>query len=139
MRCDAGMEVVGLETLDEQMEALASLEAAIDADAILQLLEFGPGRDRGLVRDADRPLRQEKVSLLVPLLDRAPEFAAMAATMDETEDALVIVRNRRMHERLLPLLESGNVFVGVGALHLSGETGLVEMLRGSGYDVTRVP
>ena len=121
------------------MAALASLEALIDAEALLQLIEFGPEVTEDWYATLIELYLQEKVSLLVPLLDRAPEFAAMAATMDETEDALVVVRNHRMHERLLPLLAAGNAFVGVGALHLSGEIGLVELLRGSGYTVTRVP
>ena len=42
-----------------------------------------------------------------------------------------------MATRLAPLLAQGGVFVAVGALHLPGETGLVEALRGAGWRVTR--
>lgn len=135
----AGLNVVGLESLDEQMEALASLEAAIDAEALLQFVELGPQVTEDWYATLIDLYLRETVSLLMPLLDRVPEFAAMAASMDEAEDALVVIRNHRMHERLLPLLDEGNVFVGVGALHLSGDIGLVELLRKSGYIVTRVP
>ena len=35
-------------------------------------------------------------------------------------------------------MEEGPTFVAVGALHLVGETGLVEGLRNAGYAVERV-
>ncbi|MET0052309.1 MAG: TraB/GumN family protein [Candidatus Thiodiazotropha sp.] len=46
-------------------------------------------------------------------------------------------RNRRMAERMLPLLDQGRVFIAVGALHLAGETGLIALLRQQGYKVSR--
>ncbi|MET0089535.1 MAG: TraB/GumN family protein [Candidatus Thiodiazotropha sp.] len=46
-------------------------------------------------------------------------------------------RNRRMAERMLPLLDQARVFVAVGALHLAGETGLIALLRQQGYKVSR--
>ena len=36
------------------------------------------------------------------------------------------------------LLEKGNAFIAVGALHLVGSTGLVAVLRARGYTVTAV-
>jgi uncharacterized protein YbaP (TraB family) len=81
---------------------------------------------------------EERIALLMPLFDRVPRYAATATAMTDIEGSLIIDRNHRMHERLLPVLDDGGVFVGVGALHLSGETGLVELLRGSGYTVIRV-
>jgi uncharacterized protein YbaP (TraB family) len=43
-----------------------------------------------------------------------------------------------MRDAALPLLAEGGLFVGVGAGHLSGPEGLVELLRQSGYTVTAV-
>ena len=45
-------------------------------------------------------------------------------------------RNRRMVARLVSQLEKGTVFVGVGALHLPGELGLVKLLRERGYTLS---
>jgi hypothetical protein len=56
----------------------------------------------------------------------------------ELEQQLVHDRNRRMAERLRPYLNSGGVFVAVGALHLPGPTGLLELLRQQGYQVQAV-
>lgn len=42
-------------------------------------------------------------------------------------------RNRRMVHRLQPYLEQGNSFIAIGALHLAGPAGLVQLLRRQGF------
>jgi uncharacterized protein YbaP (TraB family) len=60
------------------------------------------------------------------------EFAAM-------EEALVNARNRAW----IPVIEAaaakGPLFVGFGALHLSGEEGVLNLLAQNGWTVTRLP
>lgn len=47
-------------------------------------------------------------------------------------------RNIRMAGRAAPLLGEGNAFIAVGAMHLIGEKGLVELFRKQGYVMTRL-
>lgn len=47
-------------------------------------------------------------------------------------------RNTRMIERMQPQLRAGNAFIAVGALHLYGERGLLNLLAQRGYQLTRV-
>ena len=47
-------------------------------------------------------------------------------------------RNRTWMPGLSSELSRGGAFVAVGALHLPGEGGLVELLRGRGFTVTRI-
>jgi uncharacterized protein YbaP (TraB family) len=54
------------------------------------------------------------------------------------EEELIDKRNKRMAERSKPLIDKGNAFIAVGALHLPGKTGLVELLRSAGYKVIPV-
>jgi uncharacterized protein YbaP (TraB family) len=63
------------------------------------------------------------------------EPAAKAYFMEQGIDA----RNRRMLESLLPELESKRVFVAIGALHLPGKSGLIELLRKEGFDLKPLP
>lgn len=42
-------------------------------------------------------------------------------------------RNRRMLARVIPYLKQGNAFIAIGALHLAGPEGVVNLLRDQGY------
>lgn len=51
---------------------------------------------------------------------------------------MVTTRNRKMVEKAAPILERGGAFIAIGALHLPGQDGLVELFRRKGYNVSRV-
>ncbi|MCR4347899.1 MAG: TraB/GumN family protein [Sulfuricaulis sp.] len=57
---------------------------------------------------------------------------------EEVMDRLLAKRNRRMVERMVPILKQGGAFMAVGAAHLPGETGLLYRLEKAGYRVTVV-
>ena len=58
--------------------------------------------------------------------------------IDEFQRRLFDERNLVMRDRALPLIEKGGAFIAVGALHLSGDTGLVALLRLTRLKVTPV-
>jgi len=47
-------------------------------------------------------------------------------------------RNHTMLERMQPRLKEGNAFIAVGALHLTGKTGLLNLLTQQGYKVKAI-
>ncbi|MDH3378942.1 MAG: TraB/GumN family protein [Gammaproteobacteria bacterium] len=55
---------------------------------------------------------------------------------DEMMERIVDKRNVTMVERLVSTLELGGAFVAIGALHLPGDGGVLQMLRSEGFDVT---
>jgi len=129
----AGLKVVGLETLEQQLSFLEDMPMDLQLNLLDQALE-----DHGLVGEIHRQMvdsylsgnLQSLKSQAEEQLDRlAPD--AKRYFMEQGIDA----RNRRMLDTLLPHFESGRVFVAVGALHLPGETGLVSLLRKAGYDL----
>ena len=71
---------------------------------------------------------QERPVFALPLMERMPDLAVMAEATQDMQPTLIDERNLRMRDRLLPILEKGEAFVAVGAMHLSGENGLVELL-----------
>jgi len=50
----------------------------------------------------------------------------------------LIDRNRKMVQRMVPLINQGGAFFAVGAMHLTGKAGLLRLLEARGYTVSRV-
>ena len=81
------------------------------------------------------------IAAIMPTLEAAFPNGGMLVGAGEGyadfEKTLIDERNLHMVEAMEPLLEKGNGFVAVGALHLPGEKGIVETLRARGWSVTR--
>lgn len=76
---------------------------------------------------------------------RRGDVAALAAATappalpPERHALLFTRRNQRWVERLAPALARGGLFVAVGAGHLPGRDGLLDLLRTRGYSARRLP
>ena len=64
-----------------------------------------------------------------------PELRPLKQVFDQR---LLYDRNARMIERMQPQLKTGAAFIAVGALHLYGDRGLLNLLARDGYRITRV-
>lgn len=129
----AGKAVVGLETAEEQTAVFADLshseQLALLRQAVAESARLGDEMERMtrayLEKDLDT-LRQQHESSLKEL---------PGALGGKFNRRLLTARDSRMAERMAPILEEGDSFVAVGALHLRG---IVRRLRGDGYTVTAV-
>jgi uncharacterized protein YbaP (TraB family) len=129
----AGKRVVSLETIEEQLGVLDDLPMAVQIDMLRQTLDS---------LDEIESARAATVEAYVSGdLDRIVAiYKSLVADMPQRqvrlfETRVIEDRNRRMAERMEPLLRGGDCFVAVGALHLPGKTGLIRLLRGRGYRV----
>lgn len=129
--------VAGLETVDEQIAIFNSFNDVFDAEMLLDLAESDVEIIESVFATLADAYARETVSIYELVLERLPEFSEDMAAFDAVMFHLIDERNLRMHERLLPILDEGSAMVAVGALHLPGDTGLVALLRQSGYTVTR--
>lgn len=132
----AGKTVLGLETVDEQIE---TLDGMVAADQMLML--DSTLQDAGQIEQVFTSLRDAYLARdLVTVYDllNAEKTRDATGAVDRFEQRLIIDRNRRMVERMDKLLRQGNAFVGVGALHLPGTHGILQLLSDEGYQVTRV-
>jgi uncharacterized protein len=135
----AGKQVKGVETLAEQLEAMASLPMDFHVRALVSAARY-PQYTADMMETTLQLYLNGQIGLVFPAgAYFAPEknvgdFKDMALF----EEKLITVRNHHMADRADPMLAKGNVFMAVGALHLLGDQGLVELLRKKGYKATPV-
>jgi uncharacterized protein YbaP (TraB family) len=134
---DAGVKVIGLETAEEQLATIVSMRPQVVA-ALLTLAARDPALNDNLYATMLRLYRESRPAEIVAISDALGGLSeAERAAQDEFMLALLQGRNSTMAERAAPLLASGGAFIAVGALHLSGKTGLIERFRAMGYSVTK--
>lgn len=131
-----GLEVMALETLDEQLGFLQGFDEDSQVEMVRQAVEDFDRMDDlfealiGAYLDGDLD-RLEALS--------RQEFDRMGSEIAEHfEQVGLVERNQHMVERALPYLREGGLVIAVGALHLPGEDGLIELLRTEGFAVEGV-
>ena len=135
---DSGVKVIGLETAEEQLAAIANMRPEVAA-TLLTLTARDPGLNDNLYATMLRLYRESRPAEILAVSDALGGLSdTERAAQDEFMLALLQARNATMAERAAPLLASGGAFIAVGALHLAGKTGLVERFRAQGYTVTKV-
>ncbi|MBO0664325.1 TraB/GumN family protein [Jiella sp. MQZ9-1] len=137
----AGKQVEGLETGVEQLKTMAAIPLKEQMDSFVALLAI-ENRIGDVFETMIELYLEEHVSTMIPAIEAAvPDGGVMVGAgegYNSFEEKVILERNRRMADRMVPLLDKGGTFVAVGALHLTGDKGLVALLRGKGYRVTRV-
>jgi len=133
-----GKALKGLETLVEQISALDSLPVEPQVQGLVQTLELGD-----TLKDVIETMSQLYLSgdtgMIMPMMRAAAREADEdAAAYADFEQRIIVDRNHIMATRATPILSGGNVFMAVGALHLPGPEGVIELLRGEGFTVTAV-
>jgi uncharacterized protein YbaP (TraB family) len=133
----AGLKVIGLETLEEQLSFLESMpmeqQLALLDQALDEFDRIGEIHDEMVELYLAGDLRGLEAKTDEQLGELAPQ--ARQYFVDEG----IVARNRRMVKALLPKLAEGTVFIAVGALHLPGESGLIQSLRDQGYELRPLP
>jgi uncharacterized protein YbaP (TraB family) len=130
--------VVGLESVDEQLKVISSISPELAASQLKSMAHGGSFADGGYATLLSL-YQQKRPTAALAVLDAAPGITAEGrrATAELTLK-LLADRNDTMAERAAPLLDKGGAFIAVGALHLSGKRGLIELFRKRGFAVTKV-
>jgi uncharacterized protein YbaP (TraB family) len=133
---EQGKSVHGLETVEEQLNVF---EALPEKDQVLLLqdaVENFPELDALHAELLDAYKQRDLAGLMA--LNKAAMQAGDQQLADEFQQHLVVDRNHRMSDRMQVYLRQGKVFIAVGALHLPGEEGLLNLLEQQGFTVRRL-
>lgn len=128
---EKGISVKGFETALFQAEALYGAPLAEQVSDLMRTVnQFGALKDQLIAMN--QAYMNQNLSVLQKYVEN-PEF-----TTPRTLDRLIYERNHHWADQLKTILPQESTFIVVGAGHLPGEQGLLELLRGQGYTVTAV-
>lgn len=129
-----GAQITSLETSTEQIEIFSDMElddqVRILADTVCHydsmLSDFNELKRLYLNRD------------LEGLYIQAQKYSFEDDEVyEEISNRLISERNQRMTMRIVELLNIGKAFIAVGAMHLPGEDGILNLLETDGYTLLR--
>lgn len=136
---ERGLPLHGLESVVDQLQAIASLPMHLHVRGLIETLKLGDG-----VEDVMETMLALYVAGDIAAVWPFFRVALPSGSAAEEEgyaafqEAMIVTRNRTMADEAAPHLDAGGAFVAVGALHLPGAEGVIALLRERGYAVTRV-
>jgi hypothetical protein len=132
MAAQRKMEVVGLETFEEQMDAFNSIPLKLQAEMLYEQV----------ANEKDSTSAEMSLERMIGLYERQALDSLYDLTSGELNaslnERLLTRRNHNMADRMEKLMQTKRVFTGVGAAHLPGPAGVIALLRQKGYRVNPV-
>lgn len=129
-----GKRIEGLESMAYQMSIFDSIPYKLQAEELLKSIDLGDSSTAG---------DQEFKELMKAYRDQDLEKLGELITgsnggMIQYQEILLNNRNRNWVTKLKNLLSDKSLVIAVGAGHLPGEAGVINLLRKEGYKVTPV-
>jgi len=123
-------KLLGLETYEEQLNALLNIPIE---EQVKMLTEKMPSEKKSKTM-IDRMIELYNTAALEELYD----WSMDDETGDRFEASLLTERNFLMADRIVPIISDQSSFIALGALHLPGEVGVINLLRQKGFIVEPV-
>lgn len=123
-----GKGVGGLETMNYQMELLFGGSLESQADALLEYIDTGNTKEL-ITKLTDAYKSQDLDQLWEVFMEQMSKY---------DYDNVVTVRNRNWEKQMKELLPKQSTLFVVGAGHLPGEFGMINLLRNAGYKLKPV-
>lgn len=125
------LPIVGLETLEYQIHLFDSIPSADIANMILEGIRH-PEAGKAEQKEMTRLYMAQDVEGLAKLIVESEEIGA-------NTELLVFQRNRNWIPRMEQMMQTKSCFFAVGAGHLGGDKGVIQLLKNAGYTVTPIP
>ena len=126
--------VYGLETAEEQLALLDVLSIPEQAILLKESLQ-DIGKLPTIFEKLHELYLQRDLSALLSLSEEYMKSEKNEALVEKFRKALIDDRNIRMVNRMQTRLKEGNAFIAVGALHLPGKEGILNLLEIQGYQI----
>jgi uncharacterized protein YbaP (TraB family) len=126
----SGKEVLGLETVDEQMEAIDAqpLDSQINS---LQKMVLNFDSTKHMMNEMIEVYKKNDAELLY-------NYVQQQGSEGMNEEVLLVNRNKNWIPKLNKIMHEKSSFIAVGGAHLGGKTGILSLLKAEGYQIKPV-
>ncbi|MFI5203356.1 MAG: TraB/GumN family protein [Flavobacteriales bacterium] len=124
----AGKKLIGIEKFEEQMAAVDALTIEQQADLMIKGYLDTTSSMSKFEEMLESYLKQDLPAIMKMMLEDEsypPEF----------NEAFIIKRNKKMADRIGEISAKRMTFNAIGAAHLPGKDGVIQLLRNNGYTV----
>ena len=128
---EAEIPLEGLESLEEQMSIFDDLTEEEQATMVMDAIRGGDEAKQQL-EDMLRLYRAQNIDSMYLMIHDEGDVIA------DKENEFLTKRNLKWIPRMEEQMKGKRVFFAVGAAHLGGEEGILELLRREGYKVTSI-
>lgn len=125
-------QTIGLEKTMEQIDAFSAIPYELQAKGLVDAVT-DYGKEGEL--DMDVMMKYYVEGNLDKLLEMTTKDEEDEELSKIFNDIFLVKRNYNMADRAEPYIKEGSTFIAVGAAHLPGEEGVIELLRKKGYKV----
>ena len=123
--------LIGLETMEEQLGFFDIIPQEAMVDMIIESIENYDKEKKGTEKMM-KIYSEQKVKKLIPMIKKqSPEFI-------EFGDVFLYNRNKAWIPKLLDEMKDKKCFIAVGAAHLFGDEGVIDLLEQEGLTLTAV-
>ena len=126
-------EINGLETIEDQMQVFEDIPYKDQVADLLKTAKDNLASDKETFKKMLDLYKAENISAIVDMMDD-DENSSLA----QHQDKLLENRNKNWISKISDYSKEQPTFYGVGAGHLAGEFGVINLLKDAGYTVTAV-
>lgn len=124
-------EILGLEAPKEQLDVLETIPVDSVIKDLLDAVEHRANNDDSEYNKLIAAYKQQDLPTLFQLIKNSKELG-------DGMDAFLDTRNKKWIPRMAEMMKNNSVFFAVGAGHLWGDNGVINLLRKEGYKVEMV-
>lgn len=126
-------EIYGLETIEDQMMVFDKVPYQAQMDEVMRVVNSGLDKEKEELKKMMSTYKTENIEAMLALSDESE-----SKMMRDFEEDILLKRNRNWIPVMEKTMQEKPTFFGVGAAHLAGEEGVINLLRKKGFTVEAV-
>ena len=125
------IDVQGLETIEEQMSFLDALDPQDQVKMVMETIR-GDGEDKSQSKELVANYLSQDIEAIHGFIINSDMSSS------EFEETMLNNRNKQWIKPIKKIIKKNKAFIAVGAGHLGGPNGVIELLKKEGYTLTPV-